>query len=563
MRELVIVLAILGTGWTIRWWHLGTPSLWWDELVELSFAAGSDPWQVLRRVQSGVPPGSGNAGAVPADYVLLHLWTWLVGRPSIDQLEVYYRFPSYVWSCVTLIAFWAYVRAAFGAVVAMVAAALLALSIPHVLYAVEARFYSLLMLLSVLNLAAFTKLMRRPEGGWAWVAYGVVNVGFFLSGLLSVLVLPWQYAALAIRVVGERGERGWTRRLALPAITLAGLTAVLALYYASVDLGARGIRPGAALLTGGSLAQDALDFLALGEPWQLALYAWGAVVTPWYCFRRRPDMLAVMLTVIVVELVTLPILVEILQWKRYYFHPRHVLFLLPGAELLAALGICGTVAAVLEWIPGLRHRRWIPSTVAALSLLVVLGLRLPVVRGFMARPHEYFARTKTDRDLKGLVRDLRARTAFYGPQDRYLLLVDRIGPGYLGNPTLAKYLQWYSLDKRVMLRATNSMPDIIEQLQHECDGPCRGKPTDEVARALKLKTPFEVSNAKLALLDLKATSNNWPGVVRDVGVAVYPGAGARRLPAFTGSDLWLYTGIVVAEPRWTPGPPAAAADTDG
>jgi hypothetical protein len=69
---------------------------------------------------------------------LLHFWTWLVGRPSIDQLEVYYRFPSYVWSCVTLIAFWAYVRASFGAVVAIVAAALLALSIPHVLYAVEA-----------------------------------------------------------------------------------------------------------------------------------------------------------------------------------------------------------------------------------------------------------------------------------------------------------------------------------------------------------------------------------------------------------------------------------------
>lgn len=556
MRELIVVLAILGTGWTIRWWHLGTPSLWWDELVELSFAAAPDPWQVLRQVQSGVPPGSGNAGAVPADYVLLHFWTWLVGRPSIDQLEVYYRFPSYVWSCVTLIAFWAYVRASFGAVVAIVAAALLALSIPHVLYAVEARFYSLLMLLSVLNLAAFTKLMRRPEVAWAWVAYGVVNVGFFLTGLLSLLVLPWQYAALAIRIVGERSERRLARRLALPAVTLAGFTAAVALYYVSVDVGARGIRPGAELLTGGSLAHEALDFLALGEPWQLVLYAWGAVVAPWYCLRRRRDMLAIVVTVIVVELVTLPILVEVLQWKRYYFHPRHVLFLLPGVELLAALGICGTVAAVIERIPGLGQRRWTPSIVAALSIMVVLGLRVPVVRAFMTRPHEYFARTKTDRDVKGLVRDLRARTAFYGPQDRYLLLVDRIGPGYLGNPTLAKYLQWYSLDKRVVLRATNRMSSIVEQLQQECDGPCRGKPTDEVVRALKLKTPFEVSNAKLALLGLNTSSNNWPGVVRDVGVAVYPGT--RRVPAFSASDMWLYTGIVVAEPRWTPTPPAAA-----
>src|SRR5678815_3536884 len=89
MRELTIVLAILGTGWTIRWWHLGTPSLWWAERVALSFAAGPDPGEVLRSVQTGVPAGSGNAGAVPADYVLLHLWTWLVGRPSVEQLETY------------------------------------------------------------------------------------------------------------------------------------------------------------------------------------------------------------------------------------------------------------------------------------------------------------------------------------------------------------------------------------------------------------------------------------------------------------------------------------------
>jgi len=552
MRELTIVLAILGTGWTIRWWHLGTPSLWWDELVELSFAAGPDPWEVLRSVQTGVPAGSGNAGAVPADYVLLHLWTWLVGRPSVEQLEAYYRFPSYVWSCVTLIAFWAYVRAAFGRVVALVAAALLALSIPHVLYAVEARFYSLLMLLSVLNLAAFTRVMRRPDEAWGWVFYGVVNVGFFLTGLLSVLVLPWQYGALADRMLRARGERGWAERLAFPLLTIAGVGVVLAVYYINVDLGARGIRPGTGLLTAWSLAEDALDYVTLGSRWQLVVYATGAVVAPVYCWFRQRDLLPVIVTLLIVELVTIPLLVEVLQWKRYYFHPRHVLFLLPGLELLAALGITGIVAAVVERVPGVDQRSWTPQVVAVLALLVVLGVRLPAVRGFMARPHEYFARTKTERDVKGLVRDLRARTAFYRPRDKYLLLVDRIGPGYLGNPTLAKYLQWYSLDKRVVLLGTDDVKTIIERLQSACDGSCRGRPGEEVAKALELTVPFNVSAPKLRLLGLTPEYGSWPGVVRDAGVVVYPGM--RHVPNFRASDVWVYTGIVVAEPQWGAAP---------
>jgi hypothetical protein len=106
-----------------------------------------------------------------------------------------------------------------------------------------------------------------------------------------------------------------------------------------------------------------------------------------------------------------------------------------------------------------------------------------------------------------------------------------------------------------MLRATNSMPDIVEQLQQEVRRSCRGKAERQGQQG---GDPGDIPapNAKLALLGLNTSSNNWPGVVRDVGVAVYPGT--RRVPAFSASDMWLYTGIVVAEPRWTPTPPAAA-----
>jgi hypothetical protein len=547
MREIAVVTAIFAVGWTVRWWHLGTPSLWWDELVHVSFALAPDPWSVFRSVRAGIPAGSGNAGAVPLDYVLLNVWTWLVGRPSVDQLEVYYRFPSYVWSCATLFAFWAYCRAAFGRVVAITATALLALSIPHVLYAVEARFYSLLMLMSVLNLATFTWVMRRPELPRAWIAYAFVSLLFFFTGLLSLLVLPWQYGALALGTLRGGGGRTWVRRLGLLVLTATCLGGALALYYAEMDLGARGIRPGAGLLRGSHLVRDALAFMTLGDPRELALYAWGALIAPWYCLRRRRDMLPVVVTLLVVEVVSIPLLVQLLQWKRYYFHPRHVLFLLPGLELLAALGLCGTIAGIVSWIPALGRRGLERRVVGAVAVVLVLVLRLPGIRDFMARPHQYFARSKTDRDMRGLVRDLRSRTAFYRPGEKYLLIVDRIGPGNLATPTLARYLQWYSLDKRIVLLATMDMSAVIEQLQNGCGGPCRGRPGEEVAKALLLLPPFEASAAKLRLLGLKSTFGTWPGVVRDAGVLVY--GGTNRHPDFAASDVWTYLGMVVAEPR--------------
>jgi hypothetical protein len=270
-------------------------------------------------------------------------------------------------------------------------------------------------------------------------------------------------------------------------------------------------------------------------------------VAPLYCLRRRRDMLPVVLTLLVIETVSLPLLVKLLQWKHYYFHPRHVLFLLPGLELLAALGVCGTVAAAVSLVPALGRRGLARAVIAAVALALVFGLRLPGVRGFMANPHAYFGRTKTDRDVRALVRDLRSRTAFYGPGEKYLLIVDRVGPGYLANPTLARYLEWYSLGRRVVLLATTDMTEIITKLQEGCDGPCRGHSGEEVARALFLLPPFEMSTAKLRLLGLKPAFGTWPGVVRDVGVLVY--AGSNRRPDFASSDVWPYIGMIVAEPR--------------
>lgn len=540
IRELVVLLAVLGAGWTLRWWHLGSASLWWDEFVHVAFASAPDPWSVFRYVQRGVPAGSGNAGAMPLDYVLLHLWLASVGRPPVEQMEAYYRFPSYVWSCATLALMWGYVRGTFGRLPAMVATLLLALSLPHVLYTAEARFYSLLMLMSVANLATFTWVLRRPESTRTWVAYGAVSILFFLTGMLSLLVLPWQFLALLVGAVRRRDHR-----FAPLAATGAVVVAVLCLYYATVGVGGRGVRPGAALLSAGPIVRQTVEFFTLGDRAHLALYGAGVLAALWYCLRRRRDLLPVVLPLLASTVATLPILVELLRWKRYYFHPRHVLFLLPGLELLAAVGLCAVLAAVAARLPGTpRLRRYV---VAIAAVATVLALRAPAIRTFLMRPQPFFARIKPVRDMKGLVRDLRARTAFYGPGDKYLLVVDLIGPGHLANPILARYLQAYSLEKRVVLRSTTDMPGITEQLTAGCGGPCRGRPGEDVAKALFLRPPFEASRAKLRLLGLGPTLGDLSGTVRDAGVLHY--AESSRRPDLSHSNVWAYAGMIVVEPR--------------
>jgi hypothetical protein len=322
----------------------------------------------------------------------------------------------------------------------------------------------------------------------------------------------------------------------------------LALYYGDTDLAAQGNRPGAGLLRVPDLVRSALDFVTLGDPYQITLYAFGALVAPLYCARRRRDLLPIVLTLLVIEVVSIPLLTKVLQWKRYYFHPRHALFLLPGLELLAALGLTAACSWIASWVPGLRTSGVRRGAIGIAAVLVVLWIRVPMVRAFMTQPHGYFLWTKTERDFKTLARDLRTRTMFYRPNEKYLLIVDRIGAGYLANPTLARYLRWYSIEHRVVLLSTTAILSALENLEHGCDGSCRGRPGQEVARALYLASPFELAAAKLRLLGLGPSFGSWPGVVRDAGVLLYPES--SRLPDVSNANVSPYMGAIVAEPRW-------------
>ena len=93
LLEAAVVLVVVGTATWLRVVHLDGPSLWWDELVELR-TAQQPLATLLRIVRFGIAPGGGTAGAMPADYVLLHGFLAVVPWPAPERLEAYCRAPA-------------------------------------------------------------------------------------------------------------------------------------------------------------------------------------------------------------------------------------------------------------------------------------------------------------------------------------------------------------------------------------------------------------------------------------------------------------------------------------
>jgi hypothetical protein len=512
----VVVIAVV-VGCVLRWWHLGTPSLWWDELVQISTADADTAWEVVERVRRGIPAGSGNAGAVPLDYLATHLWLRLVPVPADPEaLEAYYRFPSFVFSCSTLVALAWYARRFFGERVAALATLMLALSLPHVLYAAEARFYSLWLLVGVLNLAAFSALVTKPTGTGRWLAFTFTSLAYVLTGLFSLLVLVWQYVALfGLRLAyAEPGARRATLRGL--AISVGALLALLACYYAGTAASTQSIR-GTSHLSGVLVARQTLTFFTTHDRgFGLAVLVSLVLVPAGLLLRRHP--LWPVTAAVAAGIVTSPfVIAALMNWKHHFYHPRHGLLLLPGVVLLVALALAA-LADLLERLPALS--RWRHVVPIAVTTALVLACQGPPAKRYLTTPDRFFQRTKILRDFKSLARDLRARAAGYDERQRHLLIVGRVGPGHLSNPLLGKYLEWYGLTDQVVLRGVPRPSDVLRKIRSYCPTSCE-RHGWTLQAVLALQSPFELSPPKRRLVGLPRRIGRWPGRPRDTTVLLY------------------------------------------
>lgn len=548
LASVLPVLLIVAGGAALRMIHLGTFSLWWDEIVHVWTAQSRSVGSVWTQAKQGIPPGSGNAGAVPLDYLLLHLWLQAVPLRAPEWLEIHFRLPALVYSCAALPALYALGRRFLDGGTALVATLLLALSIPHVLYAAEARFYALFVLTTIGNLYAFAYLLERRDSLARWAAYAASGVVLFLSGLFGLFVLGIQYAVLAVlaplswRRAADGATRGTTAaRRELGALLASGgvIAACVLAYFSDIRLGMTYGRNPARIPRTLEVLTGALLWLSSDSRILLACLLLLPVPLVW-AWRRRTETIALVLT-LELNLLAIPLIVELARWKRYYFHTRHALFLLPAIELLTAITLLTLVRAVtpsrlVRLGDAARGRLHV-----ALACIVVLAVQLPVASSFVAHPERFFARSKKTYDLRGLTQLVRDTVAGAAPQDKYLLAVQR---NVMANATLAQYLRWYGLVDHVVLRGAPDPAATVARGASACADGCIGERGPAVDRALRFTAPFGLPPDFQRLLDLLKPIGAWPGTVRQVGVVAWaqlprpaPGARWRRTP-LRGLEIW-------------------------
>lgn len=558
---LALVVVLAGA---LRAVHIDATSLWWDELVQIQTASLPRFADVLWRVRRGDPPGLGNAGAVPLDYLAMHAYLALAPRPRPEHLEAFYRLPSWLFSTAAVAAVFFAARRTFGATAAGLSALLLATSVPHALYAGEARFYSLFTLVTVLCFWAFSRVAEEPGRPLAWIVHSSVGLVTFLTGLLGLLLLAGQYAVLAAVVLSER----WSsrpdrptatarprRKLAVP-LALGASFAVFALvlwrFYRGTWLFLRlqhsdeGRSPWQAIT-------EIVSYFTLGSPVALVAFVVALVALPFLAGRER-GRLAISLH-LVTSFLWIPALALLATWKGYYVRPRHALFLLPYFALVVGIAIDGLLARLpLSRVP--ERSRGAVRLLAGVA--VVAAMALGPVSGFLREPLRYAALVKPTDDTRGLVQHLAARAAAMPQGQVYLLAAERKGGAYLRNPAVAWYLREYGLAGRVVLRTSGSAEEVLARLESTCaKRDCSDRSAAALAHSLGLGASIDVRTSLRTLLGIDQPLLPPPLPVAAIGVLRY-----RRDPRAPPSSA---PRQVRAGPGWTlfetvlpnPAPPAA------
>lgn len=195
----------------LRLWDLGRQGFWGDELYSLN-AARQDLWHVL----------ADRDQTPPLHNLVLHFWIQVAG-----ESEAAVRVPAAIFGIAAVPALYATASRLYNRRVGVLTAALLALSLPHVIASRDARAYSLLVLLAIASYWAYLRLLEGKRGaGPAYVALTALLLYSHVYGLF-VLAAQWAYQLLPgprLRVPAGR----WVRLQALVFLLFSPWLLVLA-----------------------------------------------------------------------------------------------------------------------------------------------------------------------------------------------------------------------------------------------------------------------------------------------------------------------------------------------
>jgi uncharacterized membrane protein len=251
----VCAIALLILGICFRFYNLDRKVYWLDEARTSLRMSGHTQSELVQELYTGKViqanqlqafqrPGEktwsdtlhalkGNAEHTPLYFLLARLWTETFGYSvaNIRGLSVFFSllvFPCLFWLCRELFA---------SSAVGWVAIALVAITPLHVLYAQEARPYSL-WTVEILLSSAILLWAMRTRSRWSWIAYGVsLTLGLYTQLLFGEIIIAHGiYVAIVENVFGKRQISTTVRSyLITTLLSLLTLTPWLLLFFGNLD----------------------------------------------------------------------------------------------------------------------------------------------------------------------------------------------------------------------------------------------------------------------------------------------------------------------------------------
>jgi mannosyltransferase len=328
LRSLALVTFI---GAFAMSYAVGRKSFWLDEGVSFRFARVSptELWH-LASYESNMT----------LYYLLLHGWKAVFG-----DSEVALRSLSVVAAAASVPVLYLLARRLFGTRTAVVAAALLSVDGFFMAHAQQARGYSLAVLLVLVAALCLVIATERSATG-PWMAFGVVAALAVYVHVFTVLAV----GAMAVTVLALPAERRPLRRVLAAAVTAGVALVPFAVWtvraggsnqFVSVPRPTFGDLVDLVQAMGGG--STSLAVLVTAPAWVVAL---SVTRTAWQQRATAPDVAWRHLLVWSWLLVPIVAMVGV-SLARPVFVPRYLLFSMPAAVLLAAVGIASLRSAAL------------------------------------------------------------------------------------------------------------------------------------------------------------------------------------------------------------------------
>lgn len=203
--EWIIIPALILISGSISFYRLEVPSVWFDEAFTVGLI--NLPFPLFWNITFGREPN------MELYYLLAYGWVHLMDLMGIHQTEFIIRFPSAVFTTITPVVVFLFGRRYSGLLAGTLAALLYALNILQIAYALQARAYSMQLLLICISWYALIRILSSEQHTkrW-WIIYTAMSALTIYTHLASALIFMAQCFTFASLLIIPNAWREHARK---------------------------------------------------------------------------------------------------------------------------------------------------------------------------------------------------------------------------------------------------------------------------------------------------------------------------------------------------------------